>query len=78
MGKSWFQTFLRQKEQGKLLSPPPFFFKGWIFFLLKLQGSHIKGTQQLSSIVVIQVKKFQAEITIEIQLVRPTEVCGKI
>ena len=30
------------------------------------------------SIVGIWVKSFQAEKTIEIQQVRPTEVCGKV
>ena len=29
-------------------------------------------------IVALQVKYFQSERTIEIQLVRPTEVCGKV
>ena len=36
----------------------------------------IDGTQQ--EIVVIWVKLFQTETTIKIQVVRPTEVCGKV
>ena len=32
----------------------------------------------MHSIVVIRINIFQAEKIIEIQLVRPTEVCGKV
>ena len=35
-------------------------------------------TDTTRSIVVIRVKDFQVDKTIKIQLVRPTEVCGKV
>ena len=44
----------------------------------KVQRLHRESFLKGHSIVVIQVKKIQTEKTIEIQLVRPTEVCGKI
>ena len=41
------------------------------------QGHLLKG-HNICSIVVIWVNIFQTEKTIEIQPVRPTEVCGKV
>ena len=49
-------------------------------FLMSANGSQyyhvLKGHN--TSIVVTRVNIFQTETTIEIQLVRPTEVCGKV
>ena len=56
---------------------------GFILLLHALefrQRPYIRDTMHLSHniVVVIRVNIFQAETTVEIQLVRSTEVCGKV
>ena len=78
-------------RQGKFFPPPSPPFKGWKPFApsppsiwLKLQTPVLKLPQNFFvhpphfSIVVIRVKIFPTETAIEIQLVRPIEVCGKV